>query len=80
MNTGINNLAKEKDGTIVTKGRVTNAGPGARFKVKLENGHVLNAVISGKIRKNNIQILLDDLVEIECSPYDLSIGRITYRF
>ena len=65
---------------IVTKGRVTDAWPGARFKVKLENGHVMNAVISGKIRKNNIQILLDDLVEVEMSPYDLNQGRITYRF
>jgi len=65
---------------IVTKGRVTDASPGARFKVKLENGHVMNAVISGKIRKNNIQILLDDLVEVEMSPYDLNLGRITYRF
>lgn len=65
---------------IVTKGRVTDASPGARFKVKLENGHTLNAVISGKIRKNNIQILLDDMVEIEMSPYDLTLGRITYRF
>lgn len=65
---------------IVTKGRVTDASPGARFKVQLENGHVLNAVISGKIRKNNIQILLDDVVQIEMSPYDLNLGRITYRF
>ncbi len=73
-------MAKDKDGTIVTKGRITDASPGARFKVRLENGHVLNAVISGKIRKNNIQILLDDLVEIEMSPYDLTLGRITYRF
>lgn len=69
-----------KDDMIVTKGRVTDASPGARFKVKLENGHTLNAVISGKIRKNNIQILLDDMVEIEMSPYDLTLGRITYRF
>ena len=73
-------MAKEKDDMIVTKGRVTDAAPGARFKVKLENGHVLNAVISGKIRKNNIQILLDDLVEIEMSPYDMNMGRITYRY
>lgn len=73
-------MAKDKDDMIVTKGRVTDASPGARFKVKLENGHILNAVISGKIRKNNIQILLDDLVEIEMSPYDLTLGRITYRF
>jgi len=73
-------LAKDRDDMIVTKGRVTDASPGARFKVKLENGHTLNAVISGKIRKNNIQILLDDLVEVEMSPYDLNMGRITYRF
>jgi len=75
----MDNLAS-KDDMIITKVRVTDAAPGARFKVKLENGHVLNAVISGKIRKNNIQILLDDLVEIEMSPYDLTLGRITYRF
>lgn len=73
-------MAKDRDDMIVTKGRVTDASPGARFKVKLENGHVMNAVISGKIRKNNIQILLDDLVEVEMSPYDLNQGRITYRF
>jgi translation initiation factor IF-1 len=73
-------LAKDKDDMIVTKGRITDASPGARFKVKLENGHVLNAVVSGKIRKNNIQIIIDDLVEIEMSPYDLTLGRITYRF
>jgi len=73
-------LAKDKDDMIVTKGRITDASPGARFKVRLENGHVLNAVISGKIRKNNIQILLDDMVEVEMSPYDLNLGRITYRF
>jgi translation initiation factor IF-1 len=73
-------LAKIKDDMIVTKGRITDASPGARFKVKLENGHVLNAVVSGKIRKNNIQIIIDDLVEVEMSPYDLTLGRITYRF
>ena len=55
-----------KDEMIVTKGRVTDASPGARFKVRLENGHVLNAVISGKIRKNNIQILLDDFGRFSC--------------
>ncbi len=73
-------MAKDKDDMIVTKGRITDASPGARFKVTLENGHVLNAVISGKIRKHNIQILLNDVVEVEMSPYDLSLGRITYRF
>lgn len=65
---------------ITIKGRITDASPGARFKVTLENGHVLNAVVSGKIRKNNIQIILDDLVEVEMSPYDLTLGRIIYRF
>lgn len=65
---------------VVTRGRITDAAPGAKFKVRLENGHILNAVVSGKIRKNNIQILLDDMVEIEMSPYDLNLGRITYRF
>lgn len=73
-------MAKKDKDVISTKGRIIDAAPGARFKVKLENGSILNAVISGKIRKNNIQILLDDLVEIEMSPYDLSVGRITYRF
>lgn len=73
-------MAKDKEDMIVTKGKITDASPGARFKVKLENGHVLNAIISGKIRKNNIQILLDDVVEVEMSPYDLTLGRITYRF
>ena len=68
-----------KDDVIVTRGRVTDASPGARFKVKLDNGHVMNAVVSGKIRKNNIQIILDDVVEIEMSPYDLNLGRIIYR-
>lgn len=73
-------MTKDRDDVIVTKGRITDASQGARFKVRLENGHILNAVISGKIRKNNIQILLDDEVEVECSPYDLNLGRITYRY
>lgn len=71
-------MAKEE--CIVLKGRVTDAAPGAKFKVRLENGHLINAIISGKIRKNNIQILLDDEVEIEMSLYDLTLGRISYRF
>ena len=65
---------------IVTKGRVTDVSRGAQFKVTLENGHILNAEISGKIRKNNIQILLHDEVQLEISPYDLTRGRITYCF
>lgn len=73
-------MAKDKDDKLVFKGKVTDAAPGARFKVILENGHLIDATISGKIRKNNIQIILDDDVEIEMSPYDLNHGRITYRF
>lgn len=73
-------MAKSKEDVITTKGKIIDASPGARFKVKLENGHVLNAIISGKIRQNNIQILLDDDVEVEMSPYDLNLGRIVYRF
>ena len=69
-----------KDDVIVIRGRITDAAPGARFKVTLENGHTMNAVVSGKIRKNNIQIILDDLVEVEMSVYDMNLGRITYRF
>ncbi len=69
-----------KDDVIVARGRITDTAPGARFKVTLENGHVMNAVVSGKIRKNNIMIILDDMVEIEMSPYDTNLGRITYRF
>ena len=68
-----------KEDVIVSRGRVTDASPGAKFKVRLDNGHILNAVVSGKIRKNNIQIILDDIVEIEMSPYDLNLGRIIYR-
>ena len=64
---------------IISRGRITDASPGARFKVKLDNGHIMNAVVSGKIRKNNIQIILDDIVEVEMSPYDLDLGRIIYR-
>lgn len=71
--------AMSKEEAIVMRGRVTDASPGARFKVRLDNGHVLNAVINGKIRKNNIQILLDDEVEVEVSPYDMNLGRIIYR-
>ena len=72
-------MAKSKDDVIVARGKITDASPGARFKVTLDNGHVMNAVVSGKIRKNNIQIILDDEVEIEISPYDMNLGRIIYR-
>lgn len=53
--------------------------PGGKFKVKLENGHQIEAHVSGKIRMNFIRILPGDKVRVELSPYDLTRGRITYR-
>lgn len=53
--------------------------PNAMFKVKLDNGHEILAMVSGKIRMNYIKILPGDLVTVELSPYDLTKGRITYR-
>ncbi len=67
-------LSIEKDGLII------EALSNARFKVELENGHKIIAHISGKMRMNYIRILAGDKVKIEMSPYDLSKGRITYRY
>ena len=71
---------KENKDLITFRGTVVESSPGARFKVKLDNSHVIKASISGKIRKNNIQILLNDVVSVEMSCYDLDNGRIIYRF
>lgn len=64
---------------IELEGRVIEALPNTVFKVELENGHIVTAHISGKIRKHYIRILNGDKVKVEVSPYDLSKGRITYR-
>ncbi len=72
-------LAMPKDDTITAEGTVTESLPNAMFKVKLENGHVILAHISGKMRMNFIKILPGDKVTVEISVYDLSKGRITYR-
>ncbi|MFV0979275.1 translation initiation factor IF-1 [Latilactobacillus sakei] len=69
-----------KDDVIEIEGKVTNTLPNAMFKVELENGAVILAHVSGKIRKNYIKILPGDRVTVELSPYDLTKGRITYRF
>ena len=61
-------------------GIITETLPNAMFRVKLDNGHEVLAVISGKMRMNYIKILVGDRVTIEMSPYDLSKGRITYRY
>ena len=70
-------MAKEE--LIEMEGEVIDTLPNTMFRVKLENGHVVIATISGKIRKHYIRILTGDKVKIEISPYDLTKGRITYR-
>ena len=64
---------------IEVEGVVKEALPNAMFRVEIENGHVILAHVSGKIRKNFIRILPGDAVKVELSPYDLTRGRITYR-
>lgn len=68
-----------KEEPIEVEGTVDETLPNAMFKVKLENGHVVLAHISGKMRMHYIRILPGDKVTVELSPYDLSRGRITYR-
>ena len=68
------------DDVIDVEGTVIETLPNAMFKVELENGHEILAHVSGKIRMNYIRILPGDKVTIELSPYDLTRGRITYRF
>ena len=69
-----------KEGAIELEGTVVESLPNAMFKVELENGHEILAHISGKMRMHYIRILPGDRVTVELSPYDLSRGRITYRF
>lgn len=69
-----------KQDVIEVEGIVAEALPNAMFQVKLDNGHVVMAHISGKIRMNFIRILPGDRVLVELTPYDLKRGRITYRF
>ncbi|MBU0547163.1 MAG: translation initiation factor IF-1 [Candidatus Omnitrophica bacterium] len=68
-----------KEELIETEGKIIEALPNAMFKVELENGHVVLAHVSGKMRMNFIRILPGDKVKLELSPYDLSRGRITFR-
>ena len=69
-----------KQDVIEVEGKALEALPNAMFQVELENGHVVLAHVSGKIRMNFIRILPGDKVTIELTPYDLTRGRITYRF
>jgi len=68
-----------KEDQIELEGTVIDALPNTMFRVELENGHVILAHISGKMRKNYIRILEGDKVTVEMTPYDLSKGRITFR-
>lgn len=68
-----------KEDHIEMEGTVVETLPNTMFRVELENGHVVTAHISGKMRKNYIRILTGDKVTVQLTPYDLSKGRITYR-
>lgn len=69
-----------KEDILKMKGQVTEILPNALFRIKLENGAMIIGHISGKMRKNNIKVLVGDSVELEMTPYDLSKGRITFRY
>ena len=69
-----------KQDLLEFKGKVTDLLPNAMFRVQLENGHVVTAHTAGKLRKNRIRVLQGDNVTVEMTPYDLSKGRITFRF
>ena len=69
-----------KEDVIELEGTVTEALPGARFEVELANGHKILAYVSGKVGMNRIRMVPGDRVTVEMSPYDLSKGRITWRF
>jgi translation initiation factor IF-1 len=70
-------MAKEEQ--IEMEGTIVDTLPNTMFRVELDNGHVVTAHISGKMRKNYIRSLTGDRVKVELTPYDLSTGRITYR-
>jgi translation initiation factor IF-1 len=73
-------MAKRTDDKIELEGIVVEALPNTQFMVELENGHRVLAYLSGKMRKYYIRILLGDKVRVEMTPYDLTRGRITYRY
>ncbi len=70
----------KKEEKIEVEGTVVEALPGTQFRVELDNGHEILAYLSGKMRKYYIRILRGDRVRVELSPYDLTRGRITYRY
>ncbi len=79
LNGAVNSNSMAKEESIEMEGTVVDTLPNTTFKVELENGHVVNAHISGRMRKNYIRILTGDQVTVQLTPYDLTKGRITYR-
>ncbi len=73
-------MNKKKEDKIDMEGTVVEALPATQFRVRLDNGHEILAYLSGKMRKYYIRILLGDRVRVELSPYDLTRGRIVYRY
>lgn len=69
-----------KEGFLEMRGTITELLPNAMFRVKLENGHEVLGHTAGRMRKNRIRVLAGDEVLVEMTPYDLTKGRITYRF
>ena len=72
-------VSMAKEDVIEMEGKVLETLPNTMFRVELENGHIVTAHISGRMRKHYIRILTGDAVKVELTPYDLSKGRITYR-
>ena len=70
---------KNRKEVIKLTGKVIEALPGTKFRVELENGHIIVAHMSGKMRKNYIRLTPGDKVDVELTPYDLTKGRISYR-
>ena len=69
-----------KQDLLEFKGKVIELLPNAMFRVKLENGHEVLCHTAGKLRKNRIRVLTGDVIAVECTPYDLSKGRIVFRY
>ena len=76
---GLNKFIMAKEESIEMQGTVLETLPNTTFRVELENGHIVMAHISGKMRKNYIRILTGDKVTVQITPYDLTKGRITFR-
>jgi translation initiation factor IF-1 len=76
----IDRLSKIKEDAFILEGRTEEALRGGTFRITLDNGHTVLGHLSGKMRRNHIRILPGDRVQVEVSAYDLSRGRITYRY